>query len=186
MKVVFKVCCAANEDKNKTSSVVTSSVDVAGAGSGADNSGNSVNIGLNNEESHAHGNNIAIGNSGGLMPGGSPINPTGIGIATTINSHIDQFNRIPIQQPNIIGNNVGSGGIILTPGNPSHGHGSINMLQPGRGGINIAYPGHHHIQTGIRINNVPTQHNNNYPSHNKGIINSNGNSNGKLNLLSIV
>ncbi|KAI8036416.1 hypothetical protein M5D96_010721 [Drosophila gunungcola] len=79
------------------------------------------------------------------------------------------FNRIPIQ-PNIIGNNVGNnavgpgmvggGGIILTPG---HGHGNINMLQPGRGGINVAYPGHHHIQTGIRINNVPTQHS--YPPH---------------------
>ncbi|XP_041632671.1 hybrid signal transduction histidine kinase E isoform X2 [Drosophila kikkawai] len=183
MKVVFKVCCAANEDKNKTSSVATSSVDVAGAGSGADNAGNSVNVAANNEESHhghgmVHGNNIAMGNSGGLMPAGNPINPTGIGIATTINSNIDQFNRIPIQQPNIVGNNVGSSGIILTPGNPNHGLGSINMLQPGRGGINIAYPGqHHHIQTGIRINNVPTQHNNNYPLLNKGIINSNGNNN---------
>ncbi|XP_020809875.1 uncharacterized protein LOC110185409 [Drosophila serrata] len=183
MKVVFKVCCAANEDKNKTISAATSSVEVAGTGSGADNAGNSVNIAANNDESHhghgmVHGNNIAMGSSGGLMPAGNPINPTGIGIAATINSNTDQFNRIPIQQPNIIGNNVGPGGIILTSGNSNHGHGSINMLQPGRGGINIAYPGqHHHIQTGIRINNVPTQHNNNYPSHNKGIINSNGNNN---------
>ncbi|XP_017126150.1 uncharacterized protein LOC108145312 [Drosophila elegans] len=188
MKVVFKVCCAA-EEKNKTTPINKSI-------SGADPGGAiSVNIAAN-DDSHVHGqgNTIAIGTnigiSGGLIPGGPqsagvPINPVHgnsnvNGIATTINSNIDQFNRIPIQ-PNIIGNNVGNnavgpgmvagGGIILTPG---HGHGNINMLQPGRGGINVAYPGHHHIQTGIRINNVPTQHS--YPPH-KGNINGNTNGN---------
>jgi len=190
MKVVFKVCCAA-EDKNKTTAISKSI-------SGAD-TGGAINVNIAaNDDSHVHsqGNNIAIGTniginggiiSGGHQTGGIPINPingnTNInGIATAINSNIDQFNRIPIQ-PNIIGNNAGTnaagpgvvngGGIILTPG---HGHGNINMLQPGRGGMNVAYPGHHHIQTGIRINNVPTQHS--YPPH-KSNVNSNTNPNGK-------
>ncbi|XP_037732352.1 uncharacterized protein LOC119563161 isoform X1 [Drosophila subpulchrella] len=188
MKVVFKVCCAA-EDKNKTTAISKSI-------SGAD-TGGAINVNIAaNDDSHVHsqGNNIAIGTniginggviSGGHQSAGIPINPingnTNInGIATAINSNIDQFNRIPIQ-PNIIGNNAGTnaagpgvvngGGIILTPG---HGHGNINMLQPGRGGMNVAYPGHHHIQTGIRINNVPTQHS--YPPH-KGNVNSNTNPN---------
>ncbi|XP_070074203.1 uncharacterized protein [Drosophila takahashii] len=188
MKVVFKVCCAA-EDKNKTTAISKSI-------SGADTGGTiNVNIAAN-DDSHVHsqGNNIAIGTNiginGGIVSGGpqsagmpiSPINGNSNinGIATTINSNVDQFNRIPIQ-PNIIGNNIGNnavgpgvvngGGIILTPG---HGHGNINMLQPGRGGMNVAYPGHHHIQTGIRINNVPTQHS--YPPH-KGNVNSNTNGN---------
>ncbi|XP_016979596.1 uncharacterized protein LOC108044943 [Drosophila rhopaloa] len=188
MKVVFKVCCAA-EDKNRTTPINKSI-------SGADTGGTiSVNIAASDESQvRGQGNSIAIGTnigmSGGLIPGGPqsagiPINPINgnsniNGIATTINSNIDQFNRIPIQ-PNIIGNNVGNnalgpgmvggGGIVLTPG---HGHGNINMLQPGRGGINVAYPGHHHIQTGIRINNVPTH--NSYPPH-KGNADSNTNGN---------
>ncbi|XP_017062562.1 uncharacterized protein LOC108102310 isoform X2 [Drosophila eugracilis] len=165
MKVVFKVCCAA-EGKNKTTA---SSKSISGAETGV---AISVNIAAN-DDSHVHGQGLKnIGLNGGLTSGvsqsaGMPLNPINgninlNGIETTINSNIDQFNRIPIQ-PNIIGNNVGNnvggsaivgGGIMLTPG---HGHG-INMLQPGRGGVNVAYPGHHHIQTGIRINNVPTQH----------------------------
>ncbi|KRK04896.1 uncharacterized protein LOC6523732 isoform X2 [Drosophila yakuba] len=188
MKVVFKVCCGP-ENKNKTKAISNSK-------SGTDTRG-AINVNLaNNDDSHVNsqGNNIAIGTNiginGGVIIGGPqspgiPINPLSgnsnlNGIPTTINSNIDQFNRIPIQ-PNIIGNHVGTnavgpaivggGGIILTPG---HGHGNINMLQPGRGGINGAYPGHHHIQTGIRINNVPTQHS--YPSH-KGNANSNINGN---------
>ncbi|XP_017051375.1 uncharacterized protein LOC108095021 [Drosophila ficusphila] len=190
MKVVFKVCCAA-EDTNRTTTI-TKSI------SGADTGGTiSVNIAASDDgHGHGQGNNVAFGTSngigGGLIPGGPqsagmPINPINgnnninlNGISPTANSNIDQFNRIPIQ-PNIIGNNVltnpvgpgivGGSGIILTPG---HGHGNINMLQPGRGGINVGYPSHHHIQTGIRINNVPTQHN--YPPH-KGNVNSNTNGN---------
>ncbi|XP_033168258.1 uncharacterized protein LOC117146315 [Drosophila mauritiana] len=188
MKVVFKVCCGP-EDKNKTTAISNSK--------SVTDTGGAINVNIaNNDESrvNSQGNNIAIGTNiginGGLIIGGPqsagmPINPLSgnnnlNGIPTTINSNIDQFNRIPIQ-PNIIGNHVGTnavgtgivggGGIILTPG---HAHGNINMLQPGRGGINGAYPGHHHIQTGIRINNVPTQHN--YPSH-KGNPNSNINGN---------
>ncbi|KAH8269802.1 hypothetical protein KR018_008124 [Drosophila ironensis] len=183
MKVVFKVCCA-TEEKNKTTPITSvERLDIGGT---------------NNEDvhSHMHGhvNNIGIGGhigisgvNSGLTPGGppSPMLPTNgnidiniNGIGPSINSNLDQFNRIPVQT-NIIGNSggsntigsgiVGGGGIILTPG---HGHGSINMLQPGRGGVNIAYPGHHHIQTGIRINNVPTQHA--YPPH-KSNVNSNVN-----------
>ncbi|XP_041449329.1 uncharacterized protein LOC111070796 isoform X2 [Drosophila obscura] len=186
MKVVFKVCCA-TEEKNKTTQTTTS-VAVAGADTGG---GNSVNIAAH-DDSHGHGyghntgagNTIGISGVNGGLSGGSPsggiaIHPNNVninGLGTSINTNIDQFNRIPIQ-PNIMGNNVGSsgvgggagGGIILSPG---HGHGSINMLPPGRGGVNIAYPGHHHIQTGIRINNVPTQHS--YPSH-KGNVNGNSN-----------
>ncbi|KAH8373756.1 hypothetical protein KR009_009401 [Drosophila setifemur] len=185
MKVVFKVCCA-TEEKNKTSPV--SGADTDSGGGSSDSHGHML----------GHGNNIAVGTSIGisgvksvLMQGGPPTpnNPSNgnsdintNGISTSINSNLDQFNRIPIQ-PNIMGNNIGTnvigqgivsgGGIILSPG---HGHGSINMLQPGRGGINIAYPGHHHIQTGIRINNVPTQHS--FPPH-KSNVNSNTNNNGK-------
>ncbi|XP_050742822.1 uncharacterized protein LOC108036018 isoform X2 [Drosophila biarmipes] len=189
MKVVFKVCCAA-EEKNKTTAISKSI-------SGAD-TGGAINVNIAaNDDSHDHSqgnNNIAIGTSiginGGIISGGHqsagmPINPINgnaniNGIATTVNSNTDQFNRIPLQ-PNVIGSNAGTnaaipgvvngGGIILTPG---HGHGNINMLQPGRGGMNMAYPGHHHIQTGIRINNVPTQHS--YPPH-KGNVNSNTNGN---------
>ncbi|XP_017155663.1 uncharacterized protein LOC108164455 [Drosophila miranda] len=184
MKVVFKVCCA-TEERNKTTQTTTS-VAVAGADPGG---GNSVNIAAHDDShGHVHGHNTGPGNTIGIsgvnggLSGGSPsvgiaTNPNNgnmNGLGTSINTNIDQFNRIPIQ-PNIMGNNVGSsgvgGGIILSPG---HGHGSINMLPPGRGGVNIAYPGHHHIQTGIRINNVPTQHS--YPSH-KGNVNGNSNGN---------
>ncbi|BFG06758.1 uncharacterized protein DMAD_13663 [Drosophila madeirensis] len=183
MKVVFKVCCA-TEEKNKTTQTNTN-VAVAGGDTGG---GNSVIIAAN-DDSHGpvHGHNSGAGNTFGIsgVNGGLSGGPPSVGIAihpknghngpgTSINTNIDQFNRIPIQ-PNIMGNNVGSsgvgGGIVLSPG---HGHGSINMLPPGRGGVNAAYPGHHHIQTGIRINNVPTQHS--YPSH-KGNVNGNSNGN---------
>ncbi|XP_070138535.1 putative uncharacterized protein DDB_G0282133 isoform X2 [Drosophila bipectinata] len=179
MKVVFKVCCA-TEEKNKTSTtsktvVTTNSANVA-----------PNDVGHNNlyGKSMGQGNNIGIsGVSSGIVPppsiyppnGNSDVNINGIG--TSINTNLDKFNRIPIQ-PNIIGNNIGtssdgaanvvSNGGVLS----AHGHGSINMLQPGRGGINTPYPGHHHIQTGIRINNVPTHHN--YPTH-KGNPSSNSN-----------
>ncbi|XP_068152532.1 uncharacterized protein Ephrin [Drosophila tropicalis] len=207
MKVVFKVCCAA-EEKNKTIPSTTTSVAVAGSdgGVGGGGSGNVINNAATNDDhnpKHAHGhhniggNTIGIsgvntglisGGSGGNGAGGAGMainvnNGLGMGMGTSINTNIDQFNRIPIQ-PNIMGNNIGSsgvgpgpglgvgGGIILSPG---HGHGSINMLPPGRGGVNVAYPGHHHTQTGIRINNVPTQQN--YPPHkgNGGNSNANGN-----------
>lgn len=207
MKVVFKVCCAP-EEKNRTTPEST----LVGSASGENSSGSTgnrmenadVDLDLNsnvNANVHGHGHNSVntIGISGvntGFIPAGSggaslghkagqlmPIN----GMGTSINTNIDQFNRIPLQ-PNIVGNNIGaagnglgtgnspgSGGIILSPG-----HGSINMLPPGRGtvGVHTPYPGHHHIQTGIRINNVPTQQNNQY-THYKGNGNAHNNNNGK-------
>lgn len=200
MKVVFKVCCAA-EEKNKTTAetplvgIVPAESGIGSVGNGNGNGNGVDNVDLNpnqniNQAGHGHGhghntvNTIGISgvNTGLIAPTGGagmqlkPIN----GMGTTINSNIDQFNRVPIQ-PNIIGNTIGigagagigaNGGIMLSPG-----HGSINMLPPGRGGVHMTYPGHHHIQTGIRINNVPTQQNNQHQPHHKG--NSNVNTNGK-------
>ncbi|KAH8376019.1 hypothetical protein KR093_005180, partial [Drosophila rubida] len=202
MKVVFKVCCAADE-KNRTTQDSTlgpvESGSAAPLGNGVvDNTGVNLDHNSNANVKHVHGhghghNTIGIstantglvpsnGNSGGLQL--KPIN----GMGTSINSNNDQFNRVPLQ-PNIISNNIGTaignggsigtgvtgGGIILSPG-----HGSINMLPPGRsGGAHIpVYPGHHHIQTGIRINNVPTQQHNNqqqHPHHKSSNININSN-----------
>ncbi|KAH8272499.1 hypothetical protein KR044_012131, partial [Drosophila immigrans] len=196
MKVVFKVCCAA-EEKNRTTQESTlgpsESGGVASLGNGVvDNASvnldHNPNVNVKLAHSHGHGHNVIgissvntglvtqTGNGGGIQL--KPIN----GLGTSINSNIDQFNRVPLQ-PNIISNNIGNGigtgitggGIILSPG-----HGSINMLPPGRGGgVHIpAYPGHHHIQTGIRINNVPTQQHNNQQQHpHHKISNNNVNSN---------
>ncbi|XP_034112092.1 uncharacterized protein LOC117573205 isoform X1 [Drosophila albomicans] len=189
MKVVFKVCCAADE-KNRTSQETTlgpaDSGGVLSVGNGVvDNTGVNTdhNSNVNVKLAHGHGHNhntigISSGNTGLVPPigngGGLQLKPIN-GLGTSINSNIDQFNRVPLQ-PNIISNNigtdiengasigtgVGSGGIILSPG-----HGSINMLPPGRGGgVHLpAHTGHHHIQTGIRINNVPTQQHNNQQQH---------------------
>ncbi|XP_017869248.1 PREDICTED: uncharacterized protein LOC108617898 [Drosophila arizonae] len=178
MKVVFKVCCAP-EDKNKTTEITTMLGNVPAVDSGGtSNIHKGVdNIDLNRNMNSPNGiHTIGIGvGSGSAAGGGGQMKPVG----TSINTNIDQFNRIPIQ-PNSIaegGGAVGTGvaggsGIMLSPG-----HGSINMLPPGRGGIHMPYPNHHHIQTGIRINNVPTQQNNQHPHH-KGNLN-NMNSNGK-------
>lgn len=210
MKVVFKVCCAA-EEKNRTNpenTLVSGERDNSGSSTGnrMENAGVDIDINSNiNANGHGHNTVNTIGISGvntGFIPAGSggassgnkagqlmPVN----GMGTSINTNIDQFNRIPLQ-PNIVGNNIGaagsgigngnspgsgsSGGIILSPG-----HGSINMLPPGRGsvGIHMPYPGHHHIQTGIRINNVPTQQNNNQHPHYKGNGNANNNNNNNNN-----
>ncbi|XP_030566585.1 uncharacterized protein LOC115766748 [Drosophila novamexicana] len=192
MKVVFKVCCAA-EDKNKTTETTLLGSVPAESGNGVDNAGLNVDQNLNANANHGHGHNVVntITTNTGFIPGGSAAG-SGIGtgggvqlkpingmMGTSINTNIDQFNRIPIQ-PNVMGNNIGAagggasgisgtGGIMLSPG-----HGSINMLPPGRGGVHMTYPGHHHIQTGIRINNVPTQPNNQHP-HQKGNMNVNSN-----------
>ncbi|XP_030245246.1 uncharacterized protein LOC108657877 [Drosophila navojoa] len=185
MKVVFKVCCAP-EEKNKTTETTTllgnvPAVDSGGMGNihkGADNA--AVNIDLNRNMNSPNGiNTIGIDvSSGSAAGGGDQMQPVN-GAGTSINTNIDQFNRIPIK-PNLIAGGVGSvgegvgvgSGIMFSPG-----HGSINMLPPGRGGIHTPYPNHHHIQTGIRINNVPTQQNNQHP-HYKGNLN-NMNNNGK-------
>lgn len=106
------------------------------------------------------------------------------GGATSINTNIDQFNRIPMQPNgiNVLNNNIGGGGlglgshggsgIMLTP----NGHNGITMISTGGGGIGPGMPGIHqyHGQTGIRINNVPSTHhtylknmnNNNNNNHN--------------------
>ncbi|XP_034482751.1 uncharacterized protein LOC117788155 [Drosophila innubila] len=196
MKVVFKVCCAA-EEKNKTTAETTllggsvpAESGIGSVGNGVDNAGVNLdlnpNLNINHGGHHGHNavNTIGISgvNTGLIIPtggggGGMQLKPIN-GVGTSINSNIDQFNRVPIQ-PNIIGNNIGAGagsgtgtgGIMLSPG-----HGSINMLPPGRGGVHMAYPGHHHIQTGIRINNVPTQQQNNqHQPHHKGNNNVNTN-----------
>ncbi|KAM8702821.1 hypothetical protein ACLKA7_005169 [Drosophila subpalustris] len=188
MKVVFKVCCAA-EEKNKTTpetTLVGSVPAESGVGS-VDNADLNPSLNVNHGHMHNVANTIGISgvNTGLIAPtngaaggGGMQLKPiNGNGMGTSINSNIDQYNRVPIQ-PNIIGNNIGAGsgsgsetgGIMLSPG-----HGSINMLPPGRGGVHMAYPGHHHIQTGIRINNVPTQQNNQHQPHHKGNNNVNTN-----------
>lgn len=92
------------------------------------------------------------------------------GGATSINTNIDQFNRIPMQPNsiNVLNNNIGGGGlglgshggsgIMMTPG----GHNGITMISTGGGGagVGVGIPGIHqyHGQTGIRINNVPSTH----------------------------
>jgi len=197
MKVVFKVCCA--EEKNKTTPATTlvgsvpAESGIGSVGNGVDNAGVNIDLNPNKNANHGHSHNghnvintigISGVNTGLISPPSNGIQLKPInGLGTSINSNIDQFNRVPIQ-PNIIGNNIdgavgtgtggvgvgeGTGGIMLSPG-----HGSINMLPPGRGGVHMVYPGHHHIQTGIRINNVPTQQNNQHPLH-KGSNNMNNN-----------
>ncbi|EDV90980.1 GH24017 [Drosophila grimshawi] len=166
MKVVFKVCCAA-EEKNKTTAPTTLIENTGGAGTGMGTGTGSVDNTAINVDVNVNGvNTIGVNTANAGNTGNIHLKPIN-GLGTSINTNIDQFNRIPIQ-PNIIGNNIGqsgvgggAGGVILSPG-----HGSINMLPPGRGGIHLTYPGHHHIQTGIRINNVPTnvQQNQNNPN----------------------
>lgn len=145
---------------------------------GVDNA--AVNIDPNRNMNSPNGiHTIGVGvGSGSAAGGGGQMKPVN-GAGTSINTNIDQFNRIPIQ-PNLIAGGGGAVGTGVAGGSGimhSPGHGSINMLPPGRGGIHMPYPNHHHIQTGIRINNVPTQQNNQHPHH-KGNLN-NMNSNGK-------
>lgn len=148
--------------------------DASGLATGIDNAANMDVVSTQtNINQHQHMNNInTIGINGvntGLVPIGgvnigvtSGMKPMNGGGGTSINTNIDQFNRIPIQTGgiNVMGNNVGgiglgglgSGGIMLTPG----GQGGINMISSGVG-IGIGqYPGHPG-QTGIRINNVASQ-----------------------------
>ncbi|XP_018798155.1 PREDICTED: uncharacterized protein LOC108974644 [Bactrocera latifrons] len=111
------------------------------------------------------GVHIGVNSAVGVSNSGMQMKPTNGGSGTSINTNIDQFNRIPIQAGgiNVMGNNVGglggiglgghgSGGIMLAPGS----QGGINMISSGVG-IGIGqYPGHSG-QTGIRINNVASQ-----------------------------
>ncbi|XP_036335009.1 uncharacterized protein LOC118745604 isoform X1 [Rhagoletis pomonella] len=163
------------------------SADGSGMTTGIDNSANVDVVNTqSNLNQHQHINNINTIGMNGVNTGLIPIGGVNIGISggvgtnnggmvqmkpmngasgTSINTNIDQFNRIPIQAGgiNVMGNNIGGlggiglgghggGGIMLTPG----GHGGINMISSG-GGIGIGqYPGHPG-QTGIRINNVASQ-----------------------------
>ncbi|XP_043863105.1 ephrin-B3 isoform X2 [Drosophila mojavensis] len=183
MKVVFKVCCAP-EDKNKTTEITTMlgnvpAVDSGGTSNihkGVDNA--AVNIDPNRNMNSPNGiHTIGVGvGSGSAAGGGGQMKPVN-GAGTSINTNIDQFNRIPIQ-PNLIAGGGGAVGTGVAGGSGimhSPGHGSINMLPPGRGGIHMPYPNHHHIQTGIRINNVPTQQNNQHPHHKGNLNNMNSN-----------
>ncbi|XP_023158933.1 uncharacterized protein LOC101461630 isoform X2 [Ceratitis capitata] len=152
-----------------------------GMATGIDNSANIDGVNTqSNMNQNKHFNNInTIGINGvntGLMPigganigmnsgvavnnGGMQIKPLNGASSTSINTNIDQFNRIPIQAGGIGSH---SGGVMLTPGV----HGGIHMISSG-GGIG-QYPGHHG-QTGIRINNVASQqhhatHKNNNDDH---------------------
>lgn len=118
--------------------------------------------------------------NGVMNPGGGPgnnyglqlnpmLNNNGNGGATSINTNIDQYNRIPMQPNsiNVLNNNIGGGmvgshggsGIMMTPG----GHNGITMITGGGGGGGMMGPGipgihQYHGQTGIRINNVPSTH----------------------------
>ncbi|XP_049316219.1 uncharacterized protein LOC105227075 isoform X2 [Bactrocera dorsalis] len=111
------------------------------------------------------GVHIGVNSAVGVSNSGMQMKSMNGGSGTSINTNIDQFNRIPIQAGgiNVMGNNVGGlggiglgghggGGIMLAPG----GQGGINMISSGVG-IGIGqYPGHSG-QTGIRINNVASQ-----------------------------
>ncbi|XP_023162447.2 uncharacterized protein LOC111593713 isoform X2 [Drosophila hydei] len=185
MKVVFKVCCAP-EEKNKTTETTTLLGNMPGVDSGGTANRNNgvdnaaVNVDPNRNMNSQNGiNTIGMGiGSGSAAGNGVQMKPVN-GMGTSINTNIDQFNRIPIQ-PNVIaaggggvgaiGGGAGGSGIMHSPG-----HGSINMLPPGRGGIHMPYPNHHHIQSGIRINNVPTQQNNQHPHHKGNLNNMNSN-----------
>lgn len=190
MKVVFKVCCAP-EEKNKTT--IATNVDSSNTASETDvslvdvhSSGN-----LNNKNNNQQHNTIntfgGVGTSGGGINinsannNGIQLKPLNVGgsTGTSINTNIDQFNRIPMQTNgiNVIGHNIGQiggdphSGILLTPGGV--GHGGINMI-PASGGYNPGgiggqyYPGQ--TTTGIRINNVPSQY---QPSHKHNSNNNN-------------
>ncbi|CAD7001793.1 unnamed protein product [Ceratitis capitata] len=155
-----------------------------GMATGIDNSANIDGVNTqSNMNQNKHFNNInTIGINGvntGLMPigganigmnsgvavnnGGMQIKPLNGASSTSINTNIDQFNRIPIQAGGIGSH---SGGVMLTPGV----HGGIHMISSG-GGIG-QYPGHHG-QTGIRINNVASQ------QHHATHKNNNGKDTGK-------
>uniref|UniRef100_A0A1I8QF41 Ephrin RBD domain-containing protein n=1 Tax=Stomoxys calcitrans TaxID=35570 RepID=A0A1I8QF41_STOCA len=115
------------------------------------------------------------GNNYGLQMNPMLNSPNGGGGATSINTNIDQYNRIPMQPNsiNVLNNNIGGGGgglglgshggagIMMTPGGM---HNGITMISTGGGGgggmMGPGIPGIHqyHGQTGIRINNVPSTH----------------------------
>ncbi|XP_049316220.1 uncharacterized protein LOC105227075 isoform X3 [Bactrocera dorsalis] len=123
------------------------------------------------------GVHIGVNSAVGVSNSGMQMKSMNGGSGTSINTNIDQFNRIPIQAGgiNVMGNNVGGlggiglgghggGGIMLAPG----GQGGINMISSGVG-IGIGqYPGHSG-QTGIRINNVASQqHHATHKNNNNG------------------
>lgn len=78
MKVVFKVCCPPEEHQNNTLP--------------NGQSGGLVNSGGNIGTTHQHNNNINLQN--GIGPSGQPAS----GGSVSINTNIDQFNRIPMTQ----------------------------------------------------------------------------------------
>ncbi|XP_037942331.1 uncharacterized protein LOC119675214, partial [Teleopsis dalmanni] len=171
MKVVFKVCCA-SEENNKTSTSFNHNPGLGGFNHS--DHGNTlagkIDVDLNspthiNQPNVNNINNVhaGVGNIGNI-PFKTISGPT----ATAINTNIDHFNRIPMQPNgvNVISNNngvgsLGNSGILLSPN-----HGTINMIPSSGNGV-IPYQGQIG-QTGIRINNIP-------PNHHPSIKNSNNN-----------
>lgn len=105
MKVVFKVCCKPEEQQNNTINGQT----ISGNG---------------NTQQTSHSNNINIqngGGGGGII--GQPSSPTMNGGSTSINTNIDQFNRIPVSQNGAsgIGMNTGNTGIRINNMQPNGG-----------------------------------------------------------------
>ncbi|KAL9873460.1 ephrin isoform 3-T6 [Glossina fuscipes fuscipes] len=203
MKVVFKVCCAPEEknktstspqmiggNKNNGGSPGVSVQQVAptdiGTTSVEDPNGltnvknlhaphNNINvIGVNGMNSGVMPNGVLNINTGGTNNNGMQVNPVvNSPSSTSINTNVDQFNRIPIQTNNlnVLGNNIGANnvglgshgsGIILT-----HGNSGVNMIPTGGIGVIGQYPSHgYHGQSGIRINNVPSSHHINHKNSN--------------------
>lgn len=190
MKVVFKVCCAPEDKNNRTNGNMANGNGSSGMGGmgGMNNNGNGGNINGNTAIQQQHNNNINI-NGGSQMPlpklpgigGGGGVIGIGINNAgtgnnggqmingnsgTSINTNIDQYNRIPMQQPNSIGIGMGNGNIGM------NGIGGIGGSISGSGinGINGQHP------TGIRINNVPSsqqhpsQKNDDYDKHPNEVV----------------
>ncbi|XP_067614571.1 uncharacterized protein Ephrin isoform X2 [Eurosta solidaginis] len=190
MKVVFKVCCAV-EDNNKTisaggvSSGPSTGSSTVGIGSGSlDGIDITANVEISN--SHANLNQLMKNNANpiginGVTPALMPIGNANIGGnvdpqaksmngagGTSINTNIEQFNRMPIQNVGIngMGSNAASlgniglggrghgGGVMSTSG----GHGGINMVAAGGGTFGIGQYPVHPGQIGIRVNNVASQH----------------------------
>lgn len=195
MKVVFKVCCAPEDKNNRTNGNMANGNGSSGIGgiggmnNNGVNHGNGGNINGNTAIQQQHNNNINI-NGGSQMPlpklpglGGGGVGGIGIGInnagtgnnggqiingnsGTSINTNIDQYNRIPMQQPNSIGIGTSNGNIGM------NGIGGIGGSISGSGinGINGQHP------TGIRINNVPSsqqhpsQKNDDYDKHPNEVV----------------
>lgn len=113
------------------------------------------------------------GGNGGLNNGGNSIMING-NSGTSINTNIDQYNRIPMQQPN----NIGGIGIGIGGGNGNmgmmNGMGGGGGIGGGIGGGMNGINGQH--STGIRINNVPSsqqhpsQKNDDYDKHPNEVV----------------